>query len=117
MRLREFAIVVFALASALAASACSSVPKIDGSSDAAFDSSHARLVESLAPEDRPRLALAEGIILAPLGCLTSEPIPGQQFLTDTFGGQSVLRSCRKELDGLTFGDVMSRAYPAGVPGR
>jgi hypothetical protein len=105
------------MASALAASACTSVPKIDGSSDVAFDSSHARLVESLTPEERLRLILAEGIVLAPLGCLTLEPIPDQQTLTDTLGGQSVLRSCRHELDGMTFESIMSRAYPAGVPGR
>ena len=115
MRSREFAFIPLALGSALAGTACSSVQKIDGSSDAAFDGSHARLVDSLSPEDRLRLTLAEGIVLAPLGCLTTEKIAGQRFLTDALGGESVLRSCRKELNGMTFEDIMRRAYPAGVP--
>lgn len=72
-------------------------PRIDGSSDEAFDRSHARLVQSLVPEDRLRLTLAEGIVLAPLGCLTD----------------SALRSCRVALDGMGFQDIMARAYPAG----
>jgi hypothetical protein len=108
--------VTSALALVLAISACSSARKIDGGSEAAFDLSHARLVESLSPEDRLRLTLAEAIVLAPVGCLTSEPIPGQPFLTDSLGGQAVIRSCRKELHGMTFKDIMSRAYPQGGPG-
>ena len=100
-----------ALLLALGISACNSAPTIDGSSDAAFDRSHARLVESISPQDRIRLSLAELIILAPLGCLSRKPIPRQPFLTKSLGGQARLRSCRKELDGQTFKDIMSRAYP------
>jgi hypothetical protein len=95
----------------LGISACSSVPKIDGSSDAAFDRSHVRLVDSISPQDRMRLSLAELIVLAPLGCLSPKPIARQPFLTKSLGGQASLRSCRKELDGQTFKDIMSRAYP------
>jgi hypothetical protein len=95
----------------LSISACNSVPTIDGSSDAAFDRSHARLVESISPQDRMRLGLAEAIVLTPLGCATSKPVPGQPFLTKTLGGQTNITSCRKELNGLSFKDIMSRAYP------
>ena len=95
----------------LGISACNSVPTIDGSSDAAFDRSHARLVESISPQDRMRLSLAEAIVLTPLGCVTSKPFPGQPFLTKTLGDQANITSCRKELNGLTFKGIMSRAYP------
>jgi hypothetical protein len=100
-----------ALSLVLGISACNSVPTIDGSSDAAFDRSHARLVESISPQDRMRLSLAELIVLAPLGCLSSQPIPGQPFLTKNLGGEASIRSCRKELHSLTFKNIMSRAYP------
>ena len=95
----------------LGISACNSVPRIDGSSDAAFDRSHAQLVESISPQDRMRLSLAEAIVLTPLGCATLKPIPGQPFLTKILGSQSNITSCRKELNGLSFKDIMSRAYP------
>jgi hypothetical protein len=109
--LSKFAQCSIALLLLLSLSACSSAPTIDGSSDAAFDRSHARLVESISPQDRMRLSLAEAIVLAPLGCVTSKPIPGQPFLTETLGGQANITSCRKELNGLSFKDIMSRAYP------
>lgn len=95
----------------LGIAACKSVPAIDGGSGAAFDRSHARLIESISPQDRMRLSLAELIVLAPLGCLSSRPIPGQPFLTKNLGGQANIRSCRKELDGLAFKDIIARAYP------
>jgi hypothetical protein len=94
---------------------CASVPRIDGRSDAAFDRSHAKLVESLAPSDRLRLMLAEALLLSPRGCLTVEPIPGDAWMTDALGGQAVLRTCRTELDGLSFDDILALAYPAGPP--
>jgi hypothetical protein len=100
-----------ALLVVLGIAACNSVPTIDGSSDAAFDRSHAHLVESISSQDRLRLSLAELIVLAPLGCLSTNPIPGRPFLTKNLGGQASIRCCRKELDGLTFKDIISRAYP------
>lgn len=102
------------LASLLCASGCSSIPRVDGRSDAAFDESHARLLASLEPGDRMRLLLAEAKVLAPHGCLTKEPIPGNRTLNDVLGGQVVLRSCRRQLHGLSFRDIMALAYPDGV---
>lgn len=114
MRERKLFRSAFLAASLLCASACSSVPRIDGRSDAAFDQSHARLVESLSPEDRLRLILAEGVLLAPRGCLTLEPIPDNAALNEVLGGQAVMRSCRRELHGLSFQDIVMRAYPKGA---
>ena len=92
---------------------CSSVPRIDGSSQAAFARSHAALVASLSPGDQMRFSLAELIVLSPKNCLTRKPITGQPFLNKVLGGQADLRSCRKELNGLTFNDIMHQAYPQG----
>ena len=94
---------------------CGSAPRIDGSSQAAFERSHAAVNASLSPEDRMRLTLAELIVLSPKGCLTTKPLPDQPFLSESLGGQANLSSCRKELHGLTFKDIMSRAYPQGEP--
>lgn len=62
-----------------------------------------------------RFTLAEAIVLSPKGCLTTKPVPDQPFLTNAFGGQADLSTCRKELHGLTFKDIMSLAYPHGEP--
>ncbi len=100
---------------AIVISGCNPTPKIDGSSEEAFERSHATLVASLSPEDRMRLTLAELVLLSPKGCLTTKPSLGQPFLNDTLGGQADLSSCRKELHGLTFKDIMALAYPQGEP--
>src|SRR4249919_2850036 len=85
---------------------CSSTPRIDGSSLAAFERSHAAVVASLSPKDRVRFTLAELIILVPKGCLTTKPLSDQPFFNAILGGQTDLSSCRKELHGLTFKDIM-----------
>lgn len=111
---------IIALAT-MTVTSCGAAPRIDGSSQAAFEDSHAAVVASLSSEDRMRLSLAELIVLAPKGCLTTKPLPGQPFLDKTLGGQADLSSCRKELHGLTFKDIMALAYPGepirgGKPG-
>ena len=84
--------------------------KIDGSSVAAFQSSHARLVEALSPQERLELALAEAMLVAPMNCVTTEPIPGQPGLTRIVGGQANISSCHKQLDGMTYQSIMKQAY-------
>ena len=103
-----------ALAS-LAIASCGSAPRIDGSSEAAFERSHAAVVAALSPEERLKLSLAELIVLSPKGCLNTQPLAEQSFLNETLGGQTDLSSCRKELHGLTFKDIMGLAYPQGEP--
>jgi hypothetical protein len=90
-------------------------PRIDGSSQASFECSYAAVVASLLPQDQMRLSLAQLILLSPKGCLTTRPFAGQAFMDQTSGGQADLSSCRKELHGLTFKDIMSLAYPHGQP--
>ena len=105
--------VLGSIALSIAIPACNSVPKIDGSSDAAFEKSHAGLVQSLSAENRLRLSLAEAIILSPENCLKIKQSPDMPMLNEAFEGQADLRSCRNQLNGLTFEDIMARAYPKG----
>ena len=105
---------LIALAS-MAIVSCGSAPRIDGSSQSAFERSHAAVIAALSPEDRLRLSLAELIVLSPKGCLTTKALPDQPFLNETLGGQVDLSPCRKELHGLTFKDIIGLAYPQGEP--
>lgn len=95
----------------LAIASCSSAPRIDGSSKAAFERTHAAVIASLSPGDRMRLSLAEIVFLSRKDCLSTKPIPDQPWLDKMLGGQADPSSCRRELQGLTFRDIMNRAYP------
>ena len=89
----------------------STQPRIDGSSETSFLESHDRLVSALTPENRLRLSLAEVIYLAPFPCAAEkDPIAESPMLTQVLGGQISLKACRRELDGMTFRDIMSLAY-------
>ena len=101
---------LIALAS-LGIASCGSAPRIDGSSPAAFERSHAAVVAALSPEERLQLSLAELVVLSPKDCLTTKPLPDQPFFNEALGGQADLSPCRKELHGLTFKDIMRLAYP------
>ena len=105
--------VILMLSCILVVSGCASIPRIDGTSDDAFDRSHAKLIESLAPGDRLRLSLAEATVLSPRHCASMKPITGSPLLTKVLGGQSDIKGCRRELNGLSFQDIISLAYPHG----
>jgi hypothetical protein len=107
--------VGFIALASLSVASYESAPRIDGSSIAAFERSHAAVVAALSPEDQLRLSLAELIVLSPKGCLTAKQGIGQPVIHETLGEQADLASCRKELHGLTFKDIMSLAYPQGEP--
>jgi hypothetical protein len=118
--MKTVATLTFVALSSLIISSCAFVPRIDGSSQAAFERTHAALIASLSPEDRLRLSVAEAVFLSHKDCISTKPIP-DPFLNKFFGGQADLSTCRKELNGLTFKDIMSRAYPqveqsGGAPG-
>ena len=84
---------------------------IDGTTESSFRLSHARVVGQLSSDDRYRLALAELVMLSKYHCLQPKPSPNDDFVVRVLGGQVDLASCRRELHGMTFADVMTRAYP------
>lgn len=97
--------------SALPALAGEPPAAIDGTTESTFRQSHARIVEQLSMEDRYQFALAELVMLSNYHCLQPKPSPSSDFVARVLGGQADLASCRRELHGLTFADVMARAYP------
>ncbi|HEU4670857.1 MAG TPA: hypothetical protein VFR91_09110 [Dyella sp.] len=119
--MKTIASLTFVGLSSLAIASCACAPRIDGSSAAAFERSHAAVIASLSPQDRLRLSMAEAAFLSCKGCLSTKPMP-DPFLNTFFGGQADLSTCRRELNGLSFKDIMNRAYPrtgqhgGGAPG-
>ena len=96
-------------------SAChSNEMRIDGSSDEAFETTHNRLMESLTYEQKLRFTDAEIAYLRQFPCIqTKEPIKDSAFLNEFFGGQFSAKSCRRELDGKSYKDIMKLG--ANVP--
>ncbi|WP_420008677.1 hypothetical protein [Xanthomonas sacchari] len=113
--MKNFASLWLIAMTAMTSASCSSTPRIDGRSPAAFERSHATVVAALSPEDRMRLSLAELIVLSRQGCLTSKSPASPPLINEILGGQADLVSCRKELNGLSFKDIMTLAYPDGEP--
>ncbi|WP_167522052.1 hypothetical protein [Xanthomonas sontii] len=113
--MKRFASLWLIAMTAMASAFCSSTPRIDGMSPAAFEHSHAAVVEALSPEDRVRLSLAELIVLSRQRCLTLKSSASPALINKILGGQADLESCRKELNGLSFKDIMTLAYPDGEP--
>lgn len=111
--MKTIASLSFAGLSSLAINSCATAPRIDGSSQAAFERTHAAVVTSLSPEDRLRFTLAEAVFLSHKRCISAKPI-SDPFLNKFFGGQADLSTCRKELHGLTFKDIMNLAYPQAL---
>ena len=96
--------------SMLLVAGCSSAPRIDGTSAQAFDSSYAKLLGSLGPEERFKLALAQLVVLAPTGCLASSA-PESSITRATGVPEADIRPCREQLHGMTYQDIMGKAYP------
>ena len=89
---------------------CVSTPRIDGRSEQAFETSYARLVESLSPEEWLQLALAQLIVLAPAGCISAAD--SDNFITQATGTpEADIRPCREQLHQMSYKDIMDRAYP------
>ena len=90
--------------------ACQTVPRVDGRSAQSFTTSHTALVSSLNPEDQLKLTLAELIMLARTGCL--EPMKPEDLVSFTPElSKFDLEPCRKQMHGMSYSDIMKRAYP------
>jgi len=89
---------------------CHTVPRVDGRSAQSFKTSYAALSSSLTAEDRLKLTLAELIMLAPTGCLKSmKPEDLVSFAPEL--SKFDLEPCRKQMHGMSYSDIMNRAYP------
>lgn len=84
--------------------------RIDGTSEEAFASTHQALLDSLAPRDKLRLAMAEAIVITRFPCSqVREPIKEPPAVSRALEGMTSLKACRGVLDGMSFNDIISRA--------
>ena len=89
---------------------CQTVPRVDGRSTQSFKTSYAALSNALTPADRLKLTLAELIMLARTGCL--EPMKPEDLVSFTPElSKFDLEPCRKQMHGMSYSDIMKRAYP------
>jgi len=106
------AYVFFMVAMQLAACASSSrapVPRIDGTSEASFDHSYVQLVQPLSQDQRRRLALALLSALLQENCLSTDEVLALTFLPASADREAQLRSCRAQLNGKSYQDLVDAA--------
>jgi len=99
----------------LAASCATNAPRIDGTSDQSFNTTHRQLLDSLSPENSIRFVLAELVYLSRFDCARPQtPIPHQPTLNEVSGGMTSFVACRRELDGKGFADILRLAKQGSV---
>jgi hypothetical protein len=87
-------------------------PRIDASSDAAFDVSFGRLVKSLRGYEPRALALGLFGVLLPKECLSPEALIYLMFSPVSPNDAPRIGSCREHLDAMSFRDIMEAAESA-----
>lgn len=84
-------------------------PRIDGTSDSAFDQSFAKLVKSLNGYKPRELALGLFTVLLPQNCLSTDAVMYLTFKPVTPKDAPIIRSCRAYLDGKSYQDIINAA--------
>lgn len=81
-------------------------PRLDGSSEASFDSSFAKVVRPLSAEDRRQLALALFGVLLAEKCLSANAILELTVLPVSTDRPADLHTCRTQLKGMSYRDII-----------
>jgi hypothetical protein len=84
-------------------------PQIDGSSEASFDSSYAKVVRPLSAADRRQLALALFGVLLGDKCLSTNAILELTFLPVSTDRPADLHTCRAQLNGMSYRNIIDAA--------
>jgi len=84
-------------------------PRIDGTTEISFDSSYAQVIRPLSQGERREFALALLAVLLPDKCLGPEPIVGLTFFPVSTDRAADLRSCRTQLNGKSYADIIGAA--------
>lgn len=98
---------------AATSTAAKDAPRIDGTSDASFDSSYAQVIRPLSPQERRQFALALFSVLLPDQCLSPPALLGLTFLPASTERGADLRSCRTQLSGKSYSDIIDAANEKG----
>jgi hypothetical protein len=89
--------------------------RIDGTSDASFDKSYGRLVQSLPAAERREFALAVFSVLLPHSCLTLDAVMSLTFLPASPKDAAGIRPCRGMLHGKSARDITEEANSKANP--
>jgi hypothetical protein len=81
-------------------------PRLDGSSEASFNSSFAKVVRPLSAEDRRQLALALFGVLLAEKCLSTNATLELSFLPVSTDRPADLHTCRAPLNGMSYRDII-----------
>jgi len=107
MRLISFiAVVLIAGCASTSHGAGPGDPRLDGSSDASFIRSYAKVVRPLAAGERRQFALALFGLLLGKECLSSNALIELMFLPVSTDRPANLRTCRDHLDGMSYRDII-----------
>jgi hypothetical protein len=104
-------LVSLVLAFVMLAACAGNPPRIDSSSDQAFDATFAKMVESLHGYDRRKLALGLFGELLPAQCLSADATIHLIFFPVAPGDAGLFRSCRSRLDGKTYEEILKEGEP------
>jgi hypothetical protein len=110
MRFR--ASLFLALAIGLAGAAQAKEPaRLDGSADAVFEKSFARLVRSLKTPERRTLALGLFGALLKHECLAPDAVVRLTFLPVEPRDGKAIRPCREHLHGMSYPEILKAGQP------
>ena len=84
-------------------------PQIDGSSEASFRSSYARVVRPLSAAERRQLALALFGLLLGDKCLSTDGTIELTFLPVSIDRPADLHTCRAQLNGMSYRNIIDAA--------
>jgi hypothetical protein len=90
--------------------------RIDGTSETSFDRSYDQVIRPLSPGERRQFALALFSVLLPDKCLGSDAVLELTFLPVSADRTAHLRSCRTQLDGKSYRDIINAANKNGGAG-
>jgi hypothetical protein len=86
-------------------------PRIDSTSDQAFDKSFAKVVRSLHGYEPRQFALGLFGVLLPRNCLSPEATIHLTFAPVADSDGPLMRSCREQLEGKSYRDIIKEGEP------
>ena len=111
MKIAVNVLVSLTFACAISVASAAEAPRIDATSNRAFDKSFAKLVRSLRGYERRQFALGLFGVLIPRNCLSPEATIHLTFAPVAPNDGPLLRSCREHLQGKSYEDIIKEGEP------